>query len=74
MNTIINVFEAKTHLSQLLERARAGEEIILAKNGKPYARLVGLETPPKRQLGFMKGTVDAAFFDPLTEEEVHAWE
>jgi prevent-host-death family protein len=74
MSKIVNIFEAKTHLSQLLERVRAGEEIILAKNGKPYARLVPLETPPKRQLGFMKGTVDATFFDPLPENELSSWE
>ncbi|MHB1202480.1 MAG: type II toxin-antitoxin system Phd/YefM family antitoxin [Acidithiobacillus sp.] len=74
MKTIVNVFEAKTHLSQLLERARAGEEIILAKNGKPYARLVPLETPAKRELGFLPGTVDATFFEPLPEEELRAWE
>ena len=36
---VVNVHEAKTHLSRLLERAHAGEEIILAKAGKPYARL-----------------------------------
>ena len=40
MSTVINVHAAKTHLSQLLERAHAGEEIIIAKAGKPYARLV----------------------------------
>jgi len=74
MVTIINVFEAKTHLSQLLERVRAGEEIILAKNGKPYARLVPLSPLPKRDLGFLPGPVDATFFDPLPEEELRAWE
>jgi prevent-host-death family protein len=38
MTRIVNVHEAKTHLSRLLEQAHAGEEIILAKSGKPYAR------------------------------------
>ena len=42
MSTTVNVHEAKTHLSRLLERAHAGEEIILAKAGRPYARLVPL--------------------------------
>lgn len=74
MSTIVNVFEAKTHLSQLLERARAGENIILAKNGKPYARLVAIGDPTKRQLGFIKGNVDANLFDPLPEEELREWE
>jgi len=40
MPTLVNVQEAKTHLSRLLERVRAGEEIILAKAGRPYAKLV----------------------------------
>ncbi|MCL4449624.1 MAG: type II toxin-antitoxin system Phd/YefM family antitoxin [Actinobacteria bacterium] len=74
MATIVNIFEAKTHLSQLLERVRAGEEIILAKNGKPYARLIPLATPSKRELGFVHGTVDEAFFEPLSETELNAWE
>jgi prevent-host-death family protein len=42
MTTTVNVHEAKTHLSRLLERAHAGEEIMLAKAGKPYARLMPL--------------------------------
>lgn len=66
--------EAKTHLSSLLERVRAGEEIILAKNGQPYARLMPLEKPKKRRLGFMKGRVDERFFEALPEEELRAWE
>ncbi len=76
MPEIINVHQAKTHLSKLLERVRAGEELILAKNGRPYARLVPLEEPKKRRLGAMKGLgkVDPAFFEPLPEEELKAWE
>ena len=74
MKKIVNVLEAKTHLSQLLDRVRAGEEIILAKNGKPYARLVPLEPAKKRRLGFMKGSVSIDFFSPLPEEEIAPWE
>jgi prevent-host-death family protein len=74
MSKVINVHEAKTHLSSLLERVRAGEEIILAKNGEPYARLMPLEKPKKRKLGFMEGKVDRSFFEPLPEEELGAWE
>ncbi len=70
----VNVHEAKTTLSQLLERAHAGEEIIIAKNGRPYARLVPLETPGPRTPGLLRGTVDDAFFDALPEEELDAWE
>ncbi|WP_018954723.1 type II toxin-antitoxin system Phd/YefM family antitoxin [Thioalkalivibrio sulfidiphilus] len=75
MSTTVNVHEAKTHLSRLLKRAHDGEEIILAKAGRPYARLVPLgSTPSKRQPGRIKGRVEEAFFDPLPEDELAAWE
>lgn len=74
MSEVINVHEAKTHLSRLLDKAHAGEEIVIGKAGKPYARLVPLEAPAKRRLGFMKGKLDDSFFDPLPEEELAAWE
>jgi prevent-host-death family protein len=64
----VNVHEAKTHLSRLLERAHAGEEIVIAKNGEPYARLVPLEgKQPARCPGTLKGRVSLteAFFEPL---------
>ncbi|GAA0259709.1 type II toxin-antitoxin system Phd/YefM family antitoxin [Rhodanobacter caeni] len=73
MSDIINVHEAKTHLSRLLDKAHAGEEIVLSKAGKPYARLMPLETP-KRKLGFIKGQVDSSFFDALPDSELAAWE
>ncbi|AGA32214.1 prevent-host-death family protein [Thioalkalivibrio nitratireducens DSM 14787] len=75
MSTTVNVHEAKTHLSRLLKRAHDGEEIILAKSGRPYARLVPLESaPPQRQPGRVEGRVEDAFFDPLPEDELAAWE
>ena len=64
----VNVHEAKTHLSRLLERAHAGEEIVIAKSGEPYARLVPLAgRPPKREPGTLKGRIELgeAFFEPL---------
>jgi prevent-host-death family protein len=73
VSEIINVHEAKTHLSRLLDKAHAGEEIVLSKAGKPYARLMPLETP-KRKLGFIKGHVDSSFFDALPDGELAAWE
>jgi prevent-host-death family protein len=73
MDTVVNVRAAKAHLSQLLERAHAGEEIIIAKAGKPYARLVPIEPVAKRPLGFVDAPVDDAFFEPLPEAEVAAW-
>ena len=74
MERLVNVHEAKTHLSRLLERAHGGEEIIIANAGKPYARLVPIEPVPKRLLGFLKITVGDAFFEPLPEEELSRWE
>jgi prevent-host-death family protein len=75
MPIVINVQEAKTHLSRLLDQAHAGQEIILAKGGKPYARLVPLERQPaRRQPGRLVGRVEASFFDALPDEELSAWE
>ncbi|WP_373047146.1 type II toxin-antitoxin system Phd/YefM family antitoxin [Vulgatibacter sp.] len=71
---MVNVHEAKTQLSRLLERAHAGEEVVIAKGGKPYARLCPLESPPPRQPGFLRGEVDSRFFEPLPEDELEAWE
>lgn len=73
---MINVHDAKTHFSRLLERAHAGEEIILAKAGKPYARLVPLQQEkPRRQPGLLKGMkITEAFFEPLPPEELKLWE
>jgi prevent-host-death family protein len=66
------VHEAKTHFSRLLERAHAGEEIVIAKNGVPHARLVPLGEPKQREPGLLK--VGDAFFEPLPDEELKAWE
>ena len=71
----VNVHEAKTHFSRLLERVHAGEEIIIAKAGKPYAKLVPLEPETlERTPGIAKGAVTEAFFEPLPEEELAGWE
>jgi prevent-host-death family protein len=52
----VNVHEAKTHLSRLLEQVEAGEEIVLARNGKAVARLVPVGRTPRRP-GGMKGRI-----------------
>lgn len=70
----VNMHQAKTHLSRLVEAVLAGEEIILARAGKPVARLVPIEQVRERPLGFLKGRVTEAFFEPLPEEELKAWE
>jgi prevent-host-death family protein len=74
MTTQINVHEAKTHLSRLLDRVRAGEEIVLAKAGKPYARLVPIEEDEEREPGIIRGRLTEAFFEPLPPEELDGWE
>jgi prevent-host-death family protein len=54
----VNVHEAKTHFSKLLERVAGGEEIVIAKSGKPVARLVPIAEPPKpRKLGGFEGQI-----------------
>lgn len=70
-----NIHEAKTQLSRLLEQARQGEDIIIAKAGVPYVRLVPVETVGKRELGFLKGqfSVGDEIFDPLSEDELEEW-
>lgn len=71
---MINVHEAKTHFSKLLEQAHAGQEIILAKAGKPYARLMPLAPGPgTRQPGRVPEIDDTGFFDPLPEQDLAAW-
>lgn len=77
MAMMVNVHEAKTQLSRLLDRVHAGEEIVIAKAGTPWARLVPLDPPTERVLGRYRdrdGEVPDSFFDPLDEGELAAWE
>ena len=69
---IVNVHAAKTHFSKLLARVSGGEEILIAKAGKPVARLVPITQSRERKLGTAKGKVwIAADFDaPLPPEVV----
>ena len=66
---VFNVHEAKTHLSKLLDRVAQGEEVIIAKSGKPVAKLVRVAAEPRRP-GRLKGRirVSADFDEPLPEE------
>jgi prevent-host-death family protein len=74
MSIIVNVHEAKTHLSRLIDQAHAGEEIILAKAGKPYARLVPLAPETRQRIpGRLKGRLGDEFFEVLPEDELSAW-
>ena len=68
----VNIYEAKTRLSELVEQARRGETIIIAKAGTPMARLVPLHGEPRRciRFGLMKGEIEIAndFDAPLPED------
>lgn len=71
MTASVNVYEAKTHLSQLLDRAAAGEEIVIARAGRPVARLVALSgmSSQRRAPGAWRGKVSIADdFDELPDE------
>lgn len=73
----INIHEAKTHLSRFVEQAAAGEEIIIAKAGKPMAKLVPLRhMPSRRTLGMFKGKLNVPddFDVPLSDEAVKLFE
>ena len=67
----VNMHEAKTHLSRLVERVEAGEEIIISRAGKPIARVVPIRPPvPSRQPGSLRGRIHLSedFDAPLPEE------
>lgn len=70
----VNIHEAKTQLSRLVDRAAAGEAIVIARAGKPVARLVALAArPERRQLGLFAGQIVLEDdFDVLPEDVVRA--
>jgi prevent-host-death family protein len=73
MSDSINLAEAKAHLSALVERAAAGEEIVIAKGGKPKARLVPLPDPPKRPFGIARHWPDIPediLMAPMSKEDL----
>ena len=74
---VVTIHAAKTHLSRLIEKACAGEEVVIARGSRPVVRLVPV-TPrvPGRHFGALKGkvAVGADFFRPLPRGELDAWE
>jgi len=73
----VNIHEAKTHLSRLLELVSSGKEVVIAKAGKPLARLVPIGRPRrKRRLGVLGGrfTVPDTFDAPLPDELLDRFE
>lgn len=73
---VITVHAAKTNLSRLIERAEAGEEIIIARADNPVVRLVPVKPPAQRRFGLYKGLakIGPEFFEPLPEDELVSWE
>ena len=74
--TVVTIHKAKTELSKLLKRVEAGEEIVIARGGKPIVKLVPARPAKSRGYGAWKGkfTLPDSFFDPLPEDELDAWE
>ncbi len=70
----VNIHEAKTHLSRLVDRAAKGEPFIIAKAGKPLVKVVPLDAPatrPPTRLGFLKGLIEVPDdFDTMGQEEI----
>ena len=75
MSETVNVYDAKTQLSQLLNRVEQGEEIVIARNGRPVARLAPLAPKrPDRVAGLWKGRITIADdFDGFTAEDARLW-
>lgn len=76
MPQIHSIHDAKTNLSRLIERACAGEEVVIARGKTPVVKLVPVGSDvPRRRFGAMKGRarVTRAFFEPLPEEDLTAW-
>jgi prevent-host-death family protein len=75
--TTINIYEAKTQLSRLVEQAASGQDVIIARGGKPVARLTRLQPPPRKiRFGVLKGKVrvDPDFDAPLPAEVIAQFE
>lgn len=72
----VNVHEAKTNLSRLLAQAEAGEDVVIARNGKPVVRMVPVQERGKPQPDVFKGkfVLTDSFYEPLPENELKAWE
>lgn len=75
MTELVNIYDAKTQLSRLIDRAAAGEDILIGRAGKPLVRLVPVDDVLPRQPGLLMGlAVPDALFDPLPDDELALWE
>lgn len=73
--TTVSVHEAKTHLSRLIEKVLAGEEVVVTRNKQPVIKLVPAAANRKPLLGALEGRIklDDSFFDPLPDDELALW-
>lgn len=74
MPRIVKVQEAKTRLSAILADVERGDEVVIARGDVPVARLIPVQEPSERELGFVPYHVPNAFSEPLPEAELAAWE
>lgn len=74
MVTHFNISDAKAKLSELVNAAIAGEEVVIDRAGKPAVRLVPVDSPPARTLGFLQLDIPDALYDPLETGETAEWE
>jgi prevent-host-death family protein len=73
----VNIYEAKTKLSQLVDKAASGEDVVVSRNGKPLARITRLEPPRRRiRFGVLKGKIRIArdFDAPLPDDALAGFE
>ena len=73
----VNIYEAKTRLSQLVDQAAAGEDVVVSRNGKPLVRITRLESPARRiKFGVLKGKliVPPDFDAPLPDDLIGGFE
>jgi prevent-host-death family protein len=74
MSTVVNVYDAKTQFSQLLNRVEGGEEIVIARNGRPVARLRPLSSRPPRSPGLFRGQIVlGADFEDFSAQDESDW-
>jgi prevent-host-death family protein len=70
----VNIHEAKTHLSRLVEQAAAGEPFIIAKSGKPIVKVTAIDTPARAErcrVGFLQGEIDVPHdFDEMWRSQI----
>jgi prevent-host-death family protein len=76
MTEVVNMHQAKSSLSRLVERALAGDDVVIARNGEPLVRLVPVARKREPRVpGRMKGKIwIAPDFDTMSEEELKDWE